>query len=60
MGDDSGILALGLGLDGGILDFPPHSWPSRLRYNPDTVCAANTIHVVIGPRSSPWETAAAS
>jgi hypothetical protein len=60
VGDGGGILALGLGLDAGDMGFPPHSWSSHLRYDPDLICAAITIRVVIGPRSSLWEMAAAS
>jgi hypothetical protein len=54
------ILAIGLGLDDGDLGFPPHSISPRPRYDPDLVCTAITTHAIIGPRSSSWETTAAS
>jgi hypothetical protein len=60
VGDGGNILALELGLDSGDLGFPPHSQPSCLRYDPNPVYATITIYAVIEPRSSPWETAAAS
>jgi hypothetical protein len=53
-------LVLRLGLDGDDLGFPPHSRPSRPRYDPDLVCTTITICAIIGPRSSQWEMAVTS